>query len=161
MHCRLRKCGVLQVCLIQCFSTSVQQYIQNVPISAVSEGESLDSPLDRLFGHILLANESTPEMKHRFIYCRISPLNVLGLELGRQNIQKHPDLVNSLGCRGGSVARLKHPKDQFKTISGHYKMRSVRVIGIHFSRRLLHLSLSSSLSFSICAAAYLWVRVCM
>jgi len=37
--------------------------------------------------------------------------------------------------------------------------RSVTVIGIHFSRRLLRLSLSSALSFSICAAAYQWVRV--
>ena len=77
MHCRLQKCGVLWVCLIQCFSTSVQQYIQNVPINAVSEGESLDSPLDKLFGHIQLVNELSPEIKHRFIYCQISPWNVV------------------------------------------------------------------------------------
>ena len=92
------------------FQHQFQQYIQNVPISAVSEGECLDSPFDRLFGHILLANESSLETKYRFIYCQISPWNVVGLELGQQNIQKHPDLVNALGCRGGSVARMKHPK---------------------------------------------------
>ena len=110
-------CGSVDCCESVSSNVSAPVSTVHVPISAVSEGECLDSPLDRLFGHILLANESFQETKHRFIYFQISPWNVVGLELGQQNIQKHPDLVNALGCRGGSVAHMKHPKNQ---ISGHY-----------------------------------------
>ena len=82
------KCGGLLICPIQCLSTCVQQYVEEVSITAVSEGESLDAPLHWLFGHILLPSKPFSKTKHCFIYSQASLWSIVGLKPGQHQCQK-------------------------------------------------------------------------
>jgi len=116
----LRKCGKLVICPIPCLSTCVQQYVEEVSVTAVSKGKSLDAPLHRLFGHILLPSKPSSKTKHCFVYSQTALWSIVGLKPGQHQLQKELDLVDALGWRDCAVAHMQHPEDQHEAIPRHH-----------------------------------------
>ena len=117
---RLGKRGELLIRLIQCLSTCVQQYVEKVSIAAVGKGKSLDTPLHRLFWHILLPSKSSSKMNHCFIYSQASLWNIVGLKPRQHHLQKHSDFIDALGWRDCAMAHMQHPEDEHKAIPWHH-----------------------------------------
>jgi len=84
---RLRKSGVFLISYVHGLGASVQEGVENVPVGAVSKGKRLYAPLDRLFGHVLLADEMSTEAKHRLINSKVATWSVAILELPDQPVK--------------------------------------------------------------------------
>ena len=81
-HCPSIHLFILMKIVLKAFTKcyyNYGKYVEEVSVTAVSKGKSLDAPLHRLFGHILLPSKPSSETKHGFIYSQASLWSIVGM----------------------------------------------------------------------------------